>query len=79
MIDTSAASPDKNLLANKPTSPVVDFQYESRQDIESVDDIWNRIEFSYYHSLTDLQKDFEILFSKAFLRCFNTLAKVYLT
>ena len=59
MIDTSAASPDKSMLLGKPTSPsVIDFKYESRYDIESVDDIWQRVEYSYYHSLSDLQKDF---------------------
>jgi hypothetical protein len=44
-----------------------------------VDDIWQRIDFSYYHSLTDLQRDFEVLFAKVFSRCLNILAKVYLT
>lgn len=81
MIDTSAASPDKSILLGKPTSPsIIDFKYESRFDIESVDDIWQRVEFSYYHSLSDLQRDFEILFSKVLqFRCLNTLSKVYLT
>lgn len=55
MIDTSAASPDKSILQGKPISPsVVDFKYESRYDIDSVDDIWQRVEYSYYHSLSDL-------------------------
>lgn len=41
MIDTTAASPDKSILHAKPASPsVLDFKYESRYDIESVDDIW---------------------------------------
>lgn len=62
MIDTSAASPNTN---EKPASPQVqEFNFESRYDIESADDIWNRVEYSYYHSLADLQKDFEILFNK---------------
>jgi len=79
MIDTSAASPDKNHCNSKPVTPASDFRYESRQDIESVDDIWQRIDYSYYHSLTDLQRDFEVLFAKVFSRCLNILAKVYLT
>jgi hypothetical protein len=59
---------------------MIDFKYESRNDIESVDDIWQRVEFSYYHSLSDLQRDFEILFTKVLqFRCLNTLAKVYVT
>ena len=82
MIDTSAASPDRSLMQQaKPTSPsVIDFKYESRYDIDSVDDIWQRVEFSYYHSLSDLQRDFETLFMKVLqFRCLNSLAKVYLT
>jgi hypothetical protein len=78
MIDTSAASPSPH---EKPCSPIaIDYKFESRNDIESGDDIWQRVEYCFYHSLSDLQKDFEILFNKTLAnRCLNTLSKVYLT
>ena len=75
MVDTSAASPDKSSPV-KPGSPsIADFKYERREDMQSADDIWYRTEYSYYHSLSDLQSDFELVFNHIQkTRCLNLLA-----
>ena len=75
MVDTSAASPDKSSPV-KPGSPsIADFKYERREDMQNADDIWYRTEYSYYHSLSDLQSDFELVFNHILkTRCLNLLA-----
>lgn len=80
MIDTSAASPDKQ-SPSKPGSPsIIDFKFKSRLDLTNADDIWERAEFGYYHCLQDLIADFDLLFKKVLSqRCLNLLAKVYLS
>lgn len=81
MIDTSAASPQPNNSTEiKPPTPWQEFKYETRFDLKSADDIWFRADYSYYHNLSDLQKDFEMIFNDILAhRCLNLLAKVYLT
>lgn len=48
--------------------------------METLDDLWERAEDGYYHSLSDLMEDMEIITRKAIKqRCLNELSKAYLT
>ena len=45
-----------------------------------MDDLWERSEDGYYHSLSDLIADIELIVMKTISgRCINPLSKVYLT
>ncbi len=46
----------------------------------TLDDIWERAEDGFYHSLADIGKDIEYIIKKTIKnRCFNSLSKIYLT
>lgn len=89
MIDQSSLEPkvgaeisliDTTAPQTKPPTPIQDFKFTSRFDLETLDDIWERAENWYYHSLSDLVADIELIVNKSLAsRCLNPLSKVYLT
>jgi hypothetical protein len=76
MMDTTAPV----VTESKPPTPIQEYKFESRYDMETIDEIWERAENWFYHSLSDLIKDLELIVQKNISqRCLNALAKVYLT
>ena len=60
--------------------PQAEFKYECRLSIESIDDIWERAERCFYHTLNDLVSDLELVVKRIIAgRCLNQYAKVYCT
>jgi hypothetical protein len=60
--------------------PLAEFKYECRLTIETIDDIWDRAERSFYHNLNDLVTDLELVVKRTIAgRCLNQSAKIYCT
>lgn len=54
------------------------WQLKLATDVTSLDDIYERFSFGYYHAMDSLEQAFLILFDKSKERCHNTLALNYL-
>ncbi|CDW80460.1 set domain protein [Stylonychia lemnae] len=56
------------------------YNFKKQEFLETIDDVWEKAEDGYYHSINDMLVDIEYMIKKTMIkRCQNTMSKVYLS